>query len=153
MCDGITHLYTQEHWQVSFINDPQRFFHALPIVAPFGTVILFDGNRPAREFRQFLGEYAPKKRIEYLTHNKVWTEQIQFTESFAKDFEEFQFNNHKKARFDHLAGFSVSKRMLFWFHDAFSGGELAIARSVSKARLQHFCLELGPHYLRQKPIC
>lgn len=150
---GITHIYTQEHWQLSFISDPLRFFRALPMIAPFGTFILVDGNRRAPEFRQFLRKYAPQRPIEYLTGNKIWTEQIQFTESFAKGFEEFQYNNHGKARFDHLSGFSASKRMLFWFHDAFTGGDLAVASSVSKARLQKFCLELGPLYKRQKPIC
>jgi hypothetical protein len=149
----IVHIYTQQHWLVSYVLHPVRFFASLPIIVPLGSVLSFEGYKPARMFREFLRTYAPETRVQYLTDQRVWTEQVRLTDSFAEAFAAFSYETPREAKFSHLHGFSKTGRMLFWFHDAFEYGDLAVARTVSASRLRRFCSALGPQFALREPIC
>jgi len=149
----IVHLYARQHWQVSYVNDAARFFWSLSTIVPYGSILSFEGYEPARKFRLFLRAHAAEKPVEYLTDDRVWIEQVRFTSAFAECFVSFQHDHFKSVKFEHLHGFSKTNQMLFWFHDAFTGGDLALARTISASRLRRFCLKLGPQYFRKGPIC
>jgi hypothetical protein len=146
------HIYTEKHWQISYIKDSVRFFKALPIIAPFGSILSFEGHDSAPTFQRFLRAYSVKTRIDAFASHPGWNEQIHFADTFAKDFADFLFNHPKgfyhpgKWKFTHVHGFSASGKMLFWFHDAFTGGFLALNQDMSAARVRRFCSKLGPEY-------
>jgi len=161
------HIYCRRHWLVSWVNDPLRFFQSLQMIVPWGTILCFEGYhealdpeevsgwaRETRQFRKFLRSFATKRRINLLPDSKgAWSEQIEFKKSFAESYQRFIREHFRGQRFAHLAAYSRKGEMLFWFHDAFTGGDLAIHSGLRASRLRGFCAQLGPQFQVTAATC
>lgn len=141
------HIYNEPHWRITWLTDAERFFKALHLIVPYGSILYFEGHKPARAFSLMLGNHrSSSSPYEVIEEAPPLSQHAAYTERFVADFVTFLFEKPGHDRFDHVHCYGNDGHMIFWFHDALSGGDLVVSRGVTRESIQAFCMELGPQY-------
>jgi len=150
---GLLHLYSIDHWKIEYLTDRDRFFHSLHLLVPNNATLYFEGHQRALSFDRLLKRhpssdsphnYRAGSRPKLSRHAK-------YTSSLIKDILKFHRELWKVATFDHLHCYHQN-RMIFWFHDALTGGDMVINKSVKIGQIRAFCSAQGPQYSKEGPI-
>jgi hypothetical protein len=78
-------------------------------------------------------------------------QQSAFTPEFVARLERFFHEQPRDFLCDHLDCYCDGE-MMFWFHDAFAGGDMALNRKIKRASIQAFGRQLGPQCALEGPI-
>ena len=148
----IRHIYTEHHWRITWITDVERFFKALRLIVPYGAILYFEGHKAATSLSRVLQKHRSVRSPRKIAGKRpLLSQHVIFTQEFVDDFVRFLFDSPRRNRFDHVHCYANDK-MLFWFHDALSGGDLVVSRDVKEENISAFCRELGPQYLYEGAI-
>lgn len=135
----------QPRWTVEWITSARFFVPALLRIMPTGAVLYLESYAPREEFIPFIQQHRcdPAKREDvYEASPPCWTEHLQFDNSLVHAFERF-FHRWNSPYADHVHGYHQGE-LIFWFHDAFSGGDMHVSGKIDAERVQLFCADLAP---------
>ena len=144
-------VFTERHWRIEGVTDRTRFFSVIPKYLPENCILHFEGHRRIPALSEFLADYPvvvpPRKtfgRRPRLDHYVIASQGL---------FEELVRLSHwkdKASLFDSLNCYHQGK-MLFYFHDAFTGGELLLHRSIRRTTVRSLCRDLSPSFAFSPP--
>lgn len=112
---------------------------------PPGSVLYLESYSSRDEFLPFILQHrcsAEEREDVYEASPPVWTEHLRFGDSLVEAFECF-FDRWNFPYADHVHGYHEGE-LIFWFHDAFGGGEMHVNPKIDAARVQMFCTDLSP---------
>jgi hypothetical protein len=138
------------HWLVHYLECPRYFIESLPDLVGYGAVLYLESYEGRDEFRQYLARHrASPDTIEPVgdactSIRPAWVEHVIISADLVADIETYHSEwYHTPA--DHVHCYRDGK-LLFWFHDAFTGGDLQISPEISEERVSRFCRALAPRY-------
>ena len=135
---------------VEWITSSRFFMKALRSIMPADSIIYLESYAECSEFLPFVAGHrcAPdlvERVFEGCTAPRpTWTEHLNFGEPLIASIEEF-FCQWNFPYTHHVHGYHRGK-LIFWFHDAFRGGDLQISPEYSEGQIERFCLELAPKF-------
>ncbi len=74
----------------------------------------------------------------------MWIEHLLISNDLVSDLESY-YSEWYNTLADHIHCYR-NGQTLFWFHDAFTGGELQISTQISEERVARFCHAVAPTY-------
>jgi hypothetical protein len=143
-------FYEEPCWVVEWITSGRFFAKALTQIMPPGAILYLESYDEDQGFRSFIeghrcAEAEREKVFEAAAIPPVWTEHLNFGQPLVDSIEDFYgVWNYNYAH--HIHGYHRGK-LIFWFHDSFTGGDLLIAPHVAEENVRAFCLEMAPKHL------
>ncbi|MEZ0276599.1 MAG: hypothetical protein ACAH88_16935 [Roseimicrobium sp.] len=142
-------FYEQPCWKIDWITSGRFFAKAITHFMPPGAILYLESYDNDELFRSFVaGHRCPESEKEAIFEPAsvppVWTEHLTFGPPLLDSMEKFYGAwNYNYAH--HVHGYLRGK-LIFWFHDAFIGGELLISPEVSEENVRAFCADMAPKY-------
>ena len=142
-------FYGQPHWLVSHLECSRYFVAALPDLVGFETTLYLESYEAREALRPCLARHrVPADSIEPIasagSEHPVWAEHLRLSAELIADLELYYAQWYHPLA-EHIHGYQ-SGRTLFWFHDAFTGGDLQISPAISQERVARFCHAVAPRY-------
>jgi len=143
-------FYERACCQVDHILSPVLFYQALPCVLEEASVIFLCSYMPRDESVAFLDKHlAPEHLIEpvalYASSEPAsWSAHCLYTQAMQKDLEAY-FADWNTPIADNIVCYRQGK-LLLWFHDAFTGGELLLSSDYDQNKIATFCTAMRPTF-------
>jgi hypothetical protein len=143
-------FYEKRCWQVEQVLSPELFYHALPCILEEGAVIFFSSYGERDDSTEFLDNHlAPSHLIEPVelyasSESALWSAHCLYTQAMQKDLKTY-FQAWNTPMADNIVCYHRGK-LLLWFHDALTGGDLQLADSFSKDQVARFCAAMSPPF-------
>ena len=144
-------FYEKPHWEVSYLISFRFFLEALPELVGRGATLYLESYEDREEWLPYFQKHrATPETVESValagSLQPTWVEHIALTDRFIAETEKFYLEWHSPMA-DHVHCYRDGK-LLFWFHDAFTGGNMRISPEIPEEKVARFCKALAPHYER-----
>lgn len=130
-----------DQWVLSGIVSPQKFFDALELILPSGSVLYAEGC----DIRPWVVDIYERNAVTDITAVRRDTispipqmYHFSFSPGVIEELCEVTANREASELFDHIKAYK-NRTLIFTFHDAFSGGELVINGDVDESKVAAFC--------------
>ena len=142
-------FYRRPHWLVSHLECSRYFVAALPDLVGYDTTLYLESYEARDELRPCLARHrVSANTIEPValsgSEHPVWTEHLRLSAELVADLELY-YAQWCYPLAEHIHSYR-SGHTLFWFHDAFTGGELQIAPDIPQERVARLCHAVAPRY-------
>jgi hypothetical protein len=135
-------------WVIEWITSPRFFVSALRNIMPKGSVVYLESYKARTEFLPFVQAYRCSAESRETVFEgcsdprPTWTEHLTFGDDLINAFEYF-FARWNFSYAEHVHGYHAGQ-LIFWFHDAFTGGDMHICSEVDANQVEAFCADLAP---------
>jgi hypothetical protein len=142
-------FHQEPHWEISYLTSSRYFLTSLPELVGSSTVLYLESYESREEWMPYLTKHrASSLVVEAVTlasaQKPTWIEHISLTDRFIEEAEKIYLEWYSPMA-DHIHCYRDGK-LLFWFHDAFTGGPLQISREIPEEKISNFCRALAPRH-------
>lgn len=141
-------FHDQQHWVVTYFECSRFFVAALPELVGDGAILYLESYKKRMELRSYLTPHrAPASVVEPVSTGSadpLWIEHLSLSPEFVAAIESY-YTHWYQTLGEHLHCYRAGK-LLFWFHDAFTGGHLQISADIPEESVARFCRAMAPKH-------
>lgn len=141
-------FYGEPFWNVSYLECSR--FHSLLVMRRSCNLESYDTREELLPYlaphQATVDEMEP---VSAATPCALWIRHLRTSEKLISDIEAYHTKWYSKPA-EHIHCYRRGK-LLFWFHDAFTGGEMQISTSITQEQVARFCHDVGPRYTLAPP--
>jgi hypothetical protein len=148
--DGID-LDTPFCWVIEGLRQPSAFFRHLPELLPPDSILYVEGTSIVPEVSSFYSSHRARNAVDVVRDTIAPVPDVHhfaFSPDVCADLGHFAETHPVAEMFDHIKAYR-GERLLFTFHDAFSGW-LLVSECLPDDRVAQFCQALGVSRRRQE---
>lgn len=144
-------LDTPFHWVIEGLKQPVSFFEKLPDLLPSDCILYFEGTSITAQMASFYSSHHASNAVDVVRDTIAPAPEIYhvtFSPDVCAALGQFAERQSVPEMFDHIKAYQ-GERLLFTFHDAFSGW-LLVSEHIPDNVVARFCQALGVSRRREE---